>query len=114
MAEPSSTTVAVSTATGITLTSLLTGLDPNLLIGSAAGASLFVMSASDLGVLTRLIYLCISLGMGYIGGEAVLGHIFGEPAVAAFVFSACVVGLGQKLIKSVDKIDINNWLRPPK
>lgn len=112
MAEPNTTAVAASTAAGITLTALLTGLDANTLIGATAGASLFVMSAKDLSLTVRFVYLCISLFMGYVGGPAVLDHIFGEPAISAFVFSACVIGLGLKLISSVDDIDINRWFRP--
>ncbi|MGD8174782.1 putative holin [Marinimicrobium sp. ARAG 43.8] len=112
MAEPSTTAVAATTTAGITLTALLTGLDANTLIGATAGASLFVMSSKDLKLVHRFVYLIISLFMGYVGGPAVLGHIFGEPAVSSFVFSACVIGLGLKLINSVDQIDINQWLRP--
>ena len=112
MAEPSSTAVAVTTATGITLASLFTGLEANTLIGATAGASLFVMSAKDLTIPVRAVYLLISLFMGYAGGPAVLGHIFSEPAVSAFVFSACVIGVGLKLINSVDEIDVNKWLKP--
>lgn len=112
MAEPSTTAVATSTAAGITLTALFIGLDANTLIGATAGASLFVMSAKELALPVRAVYLLISLFMGYVGGPAVLGHIFGEPAISAFVFSACVIGLGLKLINSVDEIDINRWFRP--
>lgn len=112
MAEPSTTALAASTATGITLVSLFAGVDGNALIGATAGASLFVLSAKDLGIITRFIYLLIALFMGYVGGQAVLGHIFGEPAISSFVFSACVIGLGLKLINSVDEIDINKWFRP--
>ncbi|WP_039918810.1 putative holin [Cellvibrio mixtus] len=113
MAEPaSSTTVAAVTATGVTLVSFFHGIDANALIGATAGSSLFVMSAKDLKIITRLVYLLISLFMGYTSGEAVLGHIFSERAISSFVFSACVIGLGLKLINSVDQIDINNWFRP--
>lgn len=112
MAEPSSSTAATVAATGVTMAPLFFGIDANTLIGACAGASLFVMSARDLSIFTRFVYLAISLVMGYLGGPAVLGHIFGEPAVSAFVFSAAVIGLGLKIIKGVDDIDINNWFRP--
>lgn len=112
MTEPSATVIATTTTTGITLAALFTNVDANTLIGATAGASLFVMSAKDLRIPVRLVYLLISLFMGYTGGPAVLGHIFSEPAISAFVFSACVIGLGLKLIDSVDQIDINKWFRP--
>lgn len=111
MAEPN-TPAAALTAGAVTAASMLPGVDANALIGACAGATLFVMSARDLCLFTRLVYLVISLAMGYLGGPAVLGHIFGEPAVSAFVFSAGVIGLGLKVIKGVDEIDINKWFRP--
>lgn len=110
MAEPSSTLVASATAAGITLATFA-GLDANTLIGATAGASLFVMSAKDLRLPTRIAYLLISLCMGYLGGPAVLGHLFSEPAVSAFVFSACVIVTGLRLIKSVDEIDLKHWFK---
>jgi hypothetical protein len=113
MAEPaSSTTVAVATATGITLISFFHGIDANALIGATAGSSLFVMSAKDLKIFTRIVYLFISLFMGYTSGHAVLGHLFDERAISSFVFSASVIGIGLKLINSVDQIDLGKWLRP--
>lgn len=111
MAEPN-TSLAAATAGAVTAASMLPGIDPNTLIGACAGATLFVMSAKELGIVARLIYLAISLSMGYVGGPAVLGHLFDEPAISAFVFSAGVVGLGNKIIAGVDEIDINKWFRP--
>lgn len=111
MTEPN-TTAAIATAGAVTAASLLPGVDAGALIGACAGATLFVMSAKDLGILTRLLYLAISLSMGYLGGPAALGHILPEPAISAFVFSAGVVGLGNKIVTGVDQIDINKWFRP--
>lgn len=111
MTEPN-TAAALATAGAVTAASILPGVDGGALIGACAGASLFVMSAKDLGIFTRLVYLFISLAMGYKGGPAVLGHILPEPAVASFVFSAGVIGLGLKIINGVDELDINNWFRP--
>ncbi|MCC5811313.1 MAG: hypothetical protein JJU06_13165 [Ectothiorhodospiraceae bacterium] len=112
MAEPSTTAVAAGTAGVVTGAALLPGIDAGALLGACAGATLFVMSAKDLGVTTRILYLAIALVMGYLGGPSVLGHIFDEPAVSAFVFAAGVVGLGNKIISGVEKIDINRWFRP--
>ena len=111
MAEPSSTTLAIVTTISITMASLFSGVDAPTLIGATAGASLFVMSARDLCILTRIIYLIIALCMGYLAGPAMLGNVFGDPAVSAFVLSASTIGLGLKLINWIDTVDINHWIK---
>jgi hypothetical protein len=111
MAEPNTTTAA-ATAGAVTAFSMLPGIDANTLIGACAGATLFVMSARDLCIFTRLVYLAISIAMGYLGGPPLLQHIFGEPAVSAFVAAASAIGVGLKIINSVDEIDLSKWFRP--
>lgn len=111
MAEPS-TSAVVGTAGAVAGAALLPGIDAGALLGACAGATLFVMSAKELKMPTRVVYLAIALCMGYLGGPSVLGHIFDESAVSAFVFSAGVVGLGNKIVTGVEKIDINRWFRP--
>lgn len=91
-----------------------TGLNPNILIGAFAGASLFVISAKDVGVVTRVLYLNIGVVMGYLSGPATLGHVLKEPAVAAFIFSAAIVTVGLRVIDSVEKLDLTKWMKPPK
>lgn len=111
MAEPSTTTMAIVTSLSVTVAALFDVVDAPTLIGATAGASLFVMSARDLCIFTRFMYLVISMVMGYLGGPAMLDRFFGEPVVSAFVLSACTIGLGLKLINWVDNIDLNKWIK---
>lgn len=54
MAEPSATTLAVTTAAGIGLSSLFLGIDGNALIGAFAGATLVAISSKNLPILQRM------------------------------------------------------------
>lgn len=111
MAEPtSSAALAATVATSITLASF-TGLDTPTLIGASAGASLFVMSAKDLGVLVRLVYLAISLVMGYLAGPAFLKQWISEPSLAAFIFSSCVIVVGLRVIRAADEFNFKSLFR---
>lgn len=107
-----STTLAASAATGVTLASLFTDIDAPTLMGALSGASVFVISAKDLKPFIRMLYLIISSVMGYLSGPSVLGHLFKEPAICAFVFSAMAIGLALKLIKGTESLDVNKWFRP--
>lgn len=111
MAEPSGTTIASITAIGVTIASFFHGVDAPALMGATAGASLFVMSVRDLCLFTRIVYLLIAMVMGYLGGPALLNGAVGSTAVSAFIFSASTIGLGMKLIRWIDTVDINQWIR---
>nr|BDD47156.1 membrane protein [Saccharospirillaceae bacterium] len=114
MTEPTTSTAVFSSGLAMLAASFLTGLNPNTLIGAFAGASLFVVSAKDVCVLTRVIYLNIGVFMGYLSGPAMLGHIVKEPSAAAFVFSAAIVTAGLRVIDGVEKLDFAKWMKPPK
>lgn len=112
MAEPSTTTIAVVLASGVTLSSLLFGLDGNAVVGAFAGAVLMVMSSKDLRWHTRLIYLVISWVMGYIAGPELADHTPIETTgVAAFIAAAIVVTVTLQLIDRIRKMDLFAWLR---
>ncbi|WP_019604554.1 putative holin [Teredinibacter turnerae] len=111
MTEPSSTALAATTVTGVTLVGLLTSLDADTLLGAASGSSLFVISARDHGLFTRLVYWCIALGMGYKAGPALLQHVFETPSVSAFVFSACCINLAQQLIANSANPRFFKWFK---
>lgn len=111
MAEPSTASFALITSLFIAIGSLLHGVDAPLLVGASSGASLFVISAKDLCLFTRIIYLAIATAMGYHAAPALAVKLLGEPTVAAFIISATVIGLGLRLIDWVDKFDIEKWLR---
>lgn len=111
MAEPtSSAALATTVTTSITLGSVV-GLHTPTLIGAAAGASLFVMSAKDLSPLARVVYMAISLFMGYLAGPSFLAKWVQEPSLAAFIFSSCVIVVGLRLIRAADEFNFKSFFR---
>lgn len=109
MAEPSTTAVAAGTA-GLTLASLLIGLDVSALIGAFAGASLFVVSARELSIIERLIYLLISILMGYLVGPTLARHFWPSwdtTALPAFLTAVAVVTFSLRVIEGVKSLDIS-------
>jgi hypothetical protein len=111
MAEPSSTATATLSA-AIGLASFLPGIDGNALIGAFAGATLFVMTSKELGVITRFIYLFISLIMGYVLVPTVQTHSFiEEPALAGFVASLSCITIALKGMHHIENTNVINLLR---
>lgn len=110
MAEPSTIT-ATSATVGIAAVSLFANVDVPTLMGATAGASLFVTSAKDIKLPARILYLFISLFMGYQAGPALLVDYLKEPAVCSFVGAACCIAVGLKLIASVEQFDIFKWIK---
>ena len=115
MAEPTSTTlVAGATVVGL---AFIPGIDSNALIGSFAGATLFVMSARELTLITRVCYLIISLVMGYMAAPELLANTFiQESGVAGFIAGLLSVSVALVLIERVrerfDLADLLKRLRP--
>ncbi|NRA20985.1 MAG: hypothetical protein HRU05_10950 [Oceanospirillaceae bacterium] len=108
MAEPS-TTATVILSTSIGLASFLPGIDGSALIGAFAGATLFVMTSKELGIFTRLIYLFISLLMGYLLVPSVLAHTpIAEPALAGFVASMFCITLALKVMQYIENTNLKN------
>lgn len=106
------TATTFSLATGVTLSSLVLGLDGNAAIGAFAGAVLMVMSSKDLHWYTRIVYLAISWIMGYIAAPELIDHLpIHETGVAAFFCAAVVVVIALQLIERVRSIDFLGWLR---
>lgn len=111
MTEPSTST-ALALGGGVTLSSLILGLDGNAAIGAFAGAVLMVMSSKDLRWYTRIAYLFISWLMGYIAAPELIDHLpIHETGVAAFLAAAVVVTFALQLIERVRQIDWLAWLR---
>lgn len=110
MAEPSTMT-ATGVTIGIAAFSLFASVDVPTLMGATAGASLFVTSAKDIKLPERILYLFISLFMGYQAGPPLLAEYLKEPAVCAFVGAACCIAVALKLIKSVEQLDISRWIK---
>lgn len=111
MAEPSATTVAFA-ASGITLSTLLLGLDGNAVVGAFAGAALMACTAKDVRWLSRLLYLTVSWLMGYIAAPEICRR-FGieQSGVAAFIAAALVVTITLHAIESIKSFDVAGWLR---
>lgn len=113
MTEPSTST-ALALGGGVTVSSLILGLDGNAAIGAFAGAVLMVMSSKDLRWYTRVIYLFISWLMGYIAAPELIDHLpIQETGVAAFLAAAVVVTFALQLIERVRQFDLLAWLRKP-
>lgn len=114
MTEPANTSLALATSLIVFLASQLNGMNAEALIGATAGASLFVMSAKDIGLFTRMIYLAIAISIGYTG-HGVLNAYLSEHAVSAFVLSASTIGTGLRIIVLVETFDlaavISSWLK---
>lgn len=110
MTEPSTST-ALALGGGVTLSSLIFGLDGNAAIGAFAGAVLMVMSSKDLRWYTRVGYLFISWLMGYIAAPELIDHLpIQETGVAAFLAAAIVVTVTLQIIERVRQIDWLAWL----
>lgn len=116
MAEPTSTTVAGSLLASVGLATLLPGVDGNALIGAFAGATLFVVSANEYSVITRLIYMLISLVMGYMSAPEITARLpISETGVAAFLAGLSCVYLGLKIqdqIKAISLTELIERMKP--
>lgn len=115
MAELSTTTIAIATATGTSLASIMLGLNADTAIGSFAGATLFITSTRELTVKTRILYLIISIVMGYfVAGEILQNTFITSPAVAGFIGGLTSISIGLLIIKNLqdgDLIELINSLR---
>jgi len=105
MAEPSTTTLALSAAIG--LASLAPGIDGNALMGAFTGAALVVVTSKDVTALKRIAYLLISLVMGYLAApEIVNATPIKSTGVAAFFAAALVIAVTLQLIERVKTVDL--------
>tara|TARA_R110002167_G_scaffold98718_9_gene259411 strand:+ start:3449 stop:3799 length:351 start_codon:yes stop_codon:yes gene_type:complete len=112
MADLSTPVALAVTTTGISLASVLPGIDGNALVGAFAGATLFVTSAKELSHLTRLIYLLVSLVMGYLAAPEVVANTFIEQSgVAGFLSGMSVITLTLQLSKRMQDVDIAALLK---
>ncbi|WP_153075787.1 putative holin [Paraburkholderia bonniea] len=106
MAEPSTTALALSALT-VGIASLAPGVDGNAMIGAFAGAALVVVTSKDLGILTRVTYMLISLVMGYLAAEEIVSKTpIRSTGVAAFFAAALVISVTLQLIDRMKSIDL--------
>lgn len=111
MAEPTAISTAAAVATGVSLAAILPGIDGNALIGAFAGGTLFVVTAKSLGVWVRLVFLAISIVVGYMAAPEMLRWLpLQSSGVAAFVASACGITITLALIERGKNADFG-WFR---
>lgn len=110
MAEPNTTLAVTAAAGSITIGSALLGLDTEAAIGALAGAAVYVTSARELNLPTRLVYLVASVVLGYILTPEIISHTFIQArAVAGFIGGLLGVTGGQLLLKQLHNTDLT-WL----
>lgn len=108
MVEPTSSAASAGIAFGaVAITSMLPGVNGDALIGAFAGATVFALHAKDLPALKRVIYMMVSVLIGYLGADEVLRHTWLESStLAAFGLSAVIVTLALASIDRIRGIDI--------
>lgn len=112
MAEPSTTTLALATTTTVGAAALFPGVDGNAMIGAFAGATLFVVSARELRLLVRVLYLLISQAMGYIAAPEIVNHTFiNETGVAGFIGGLLCITIALLLLEQVKNTTLFKLLR---
>lgn len=112
MTEPTSVSSGIVIATGVGIASILPGIDGDALIGAFAGATLFVVSAAKLPLWQRLVYLAISVVIGYqAAAEALRWLPLKSTGVAAFLCAACAITLTLALIERAKAIDLSSLIR---
>ncbi|KVR77322.1 putative holin [Burkholderia ubonensis] len=111
MAEPNTTTAAALSA-AIGLAGLAPGIDGNALIGAFTGAALVVVTSREIGVLTRVAYMLISLVMGYLAApEIVNATPIRSTGVAGFFAAALVITVTLQLIERLKSVDLLTFLK---
>jgi hypothetical protein len=102
MEPTSSAASAWATMSAVAITSILPGVNGDALIGAFAGAVVFALHAKDLPIIKRLIYMMLSILLGYMGAGEVM-HWTGiqSHTIAALVASALIV---TALLSGIDKI----------
>lgn len=108
--EPTSSAASAAAAMGaVALTSVIPGVNGDALIGAFAGAVVFALHAKDLAIVKRLIYMVVSILLGYLGADEVLRHTGMQSyTLAAFGLSAVVVTLALAGIDKIKQFDITS------
>lgn len=112
--EPTSSATTAAAAMGaVAITSILPGVNGDALIGAFAGAVVFALHAKDLTITKRVVYMIVSILLGYMGSDEVLRHTpLTSHALAAFGLSAVVVTFALAGIDKIRSFDITTfWKR---
>lgn len=106
--EPTSSAASAAAAMGaVALTSVIPGVNGDALIGAFAGAVVFALHAKDLAIAKRLIYMLVSILLGYMGADEVLRYTgMKSYTLAGFGLSAVIVTLALAGIDRIKQFDI--------
>jgi len=113
MVEPTSSATTAAAVTGaVAVTSIIPGVNGDALIGAFAGAVVFALHAKDLSITKRLVYMVVSILLGYLGADEVLRHTGMQSyTLASFGLSAVVVTLALAGIDKIRDFDIASIFR---
>lgn len=111
MAEPTTAVTASLVVAGVSLATLLPGVDGNAIIGAFAGAALMALHARDVSLFSRVAYLFISWIMGYLAAPLVMRQThLQESGVAAFLAAAIVIAVTVQIIERIKAVDLTQWI----
>ena len=113
MVEPTSSATTAAAAMGaVAITSVLPGVNGDALIGAFAGAVVFALHAKDLTISKRVIYMVVSIMLGYLGADEVLRYTgMTSYTLASFGLSAVVVTLALASIDRIRNFDITSFFK---
>nr|DAP68890.1 MAG TPA: holin [Caudoviricetes sp.] len=115
MADPftsGSTLSGLVVVSGISLVSVLSGVDGNALIGAFAGAALFVVRGQDLSIPRRLLYFAISIIAGYLAAPDVTRLMpVRETGVAALIAAALTITVINKWLDGIVELSGKEFLQ---
>lgn len=113
MVEPTSSATTAAAAMGaVAITSIMPGVNGDALIGAFAGAVVFALHAKDLTLTKRLIYMVVSILIGYLGAEEVLRYTgMSSYTLAAFGLSAVVVTTALAGIDKIRNFDVTSLFK---
>jgi hypothetical protein len=108
MAEPTSTTVIVATATaGVGLATFMPSLDGNALFGAIIGAALIALNQKDLRAWQRILGLLVSVGSGYVSaGEIVAQTPITQTGPGGAVGAIIVVPIALKVLAVIERLEL--------
>ncbi|HFD6683194.1 TPA: putative holin [Providencia alcalifaciens] len=98
MNEPLTGTTATSFA-GVSIVGLFSGMDAGIVIGSFAGAVIFVLSSKDIGIPKRICFFIVSFVAGVLAAKDATGLLSAyferniDNSVGAMFSSAGLVGI---------------------
>lgn len=110
MAEPVSSTATTASLLAVAILAIFPGIDPAVVLGAFAGASVFVISSSELTLFKRIGFFLVSFTAGMIAARMVAGVIDSllpaqievADGVGALIAAALAIKLLLYLIRMAD------------